>query len=83
MQNLGAKGFSKIIIPTVFREDYMGSLKKFTKTRDGDAYIRMLLRAWEFSSNVYETDPDTMEKYLINCNAFLSPKDGKLKIIPG
>lgn len=61
----------------------MGSLKKFTKTRDGDAYIRMLLRAWEFSSNVYETDPDTMEKYLINCNAFLSPKDGKLKIIPG
>jgi hypothetical protein len=79
---LGAKGLAKIIIPTVFREDYMGSLKKFTKTRDGDAYIRMLLRAWEFSSNIYDNDLDTMEKYLINCNAFLSHKEGKLKIIP-
>ena len=78
---LGAKGLSKIIIPTVFREDYMGSLKKFTKHRDGDAYIRMLLRAWEFSHNVYDNDLEAMEKYLINCNAFLSPKKGKLKII--
>ena len=79
---LGAKGLTKIIIPTVFREDYMGSLKKFTKQRDGDAYIRMLLRAWEFSSNVYDNDLDIMEKYLINCNAFLTHKEGKLKIIP-
>ena len=79
---LGAKGLAKIIIPTVFREDYMGSLKKFTKERDGDAYIRMLLRAWEFSSNIYDNDLDTMEKYLINCNAFSTHKEGKLKIIP-
>ncbi len=79
---LGTKGLAKIIIPTVFREDYMGSLKKFTKQRDGDAYIRMLLKAWEFSSNIYGNDLDKMEKYLINCNAFLSHKEGKLKIIP-
>ena len=78
---LGAKGLAKIIIPTVFREDYMGSMKKFTKQRDGNAYIRMLLKAWEFSSNVYDNDLDKMEKYLINCNAFLSHKEGKLKII--
>lgn len=79
---LGAKGLSKIIIPTVYREDYMGSLKKFTKYRDGDAYIRMLLKAWEFSSNVYDNDLDAMEEYLTNCDAFLSHKEGKLKIIP-
>ena len=78
---LGAKGYAKIIIPTVLREDYIGSLKKFTKQRDGDAYIRMLLRAWEFSNNIFDNDLDTMEKYLINCNAFLSHKEGKLKII--
>ena len=47
---LGAMGLAKIIVPTVFRENYMGSLKKFTKQRDNDAYIRMLLRAWEFSA---------------------------------
>jgi len=79
---LSAKGLAKIIISTVFQEDYICSLKKFTKTRDGNAYIRMLLRAWEFSSNIYDNDLDTMEKYLINCNAFISHKEGKLKIIP-
>lgn len=78
-----SKGFSKIIIPTVYREDYMGALKKLTKQREGDAYIRMLLRAWEFSSNVYDESLDNMEKYLKDCNAFLTHKEGYLKVIPG
>jgi prophage maintenance system killer protein len=78
---LGAKGFSKIIIPTVYREDYIGSIKKLTKQRDGDAYTRMLLRAWEFSRNIYDNNPEDMEKYVVDCDAFLSPKEGKLKII--
>jgi hypothetical protein len=78
---LGAAGLSKIIIPTVFRDDYMGTLKKLTKQRDGDAYIRMLLRAWEFSSTVYDDDLDSMEQYLQQCNAFIQPKDGYLRII--
>lgn len=80
---LGAKGLSKILIPTVYREDYMLSLKKLTKQRDGDAYIRMLLKAWEFSSNVHDESLDAMEQYLIDCNAFLTHKEGQLKIIVG
>jgi hypothetical protein len=79
---LGAKGLSKIIIPKVYREDYMGALKKLTKQRDGDAYIRMLLRAWELSSNVYDESLDAMERYLTDCYAFLEPKKGQLKIVP-
>lgn len=79
---LGAKSLSKIIIPTVYREDYMGTLKKLTKQRDGNAYIRMLRKAWEFSSNVYDDNLDTLEQYLITCNAFLNHKEGYLKIIP-
>jgi hypothetical protein len=71
---LGAKGLSKIIIPKVYREDYMGALKKLTKQRDGDAYIRMLLRAWELSSNVYDESLDAMERYLTDCYAFSNPK---------
>jgi len=76
---LGAAGLSKIIIPTVFRDDYMGTLKKFTKQRDGTAYVKMLLRAWEFSSTVSDDDLDSMERYLHECNAFLAPKDGYLR----
>jgi hypothetical protein len=79
---LSSKGLSKIIIPTVYREDYMGALKKLTKQRDADAYIRMLLRAWEFSSNVHDENLDDMEKYLAACNAFLTYKEGYLKISP-
>lgn len=78
-----SKALSKIIIPTVYREDYMGAIKKLTKQRESDAYIRMLLRAWEFSSYVYNNNPETMEAYLKECNAFLTPKEGYLKIIPG
>ncbi len=78
---LGAKGLSKIIIPTVYRDDYMGTLKKLTKQRNGDAYIRMLQRAWEFSSMVYDDSLEAMEQSLIAANAFLEPKDGYLKIV--
>jgi hypothetical protein len=78
---LGAGNLSKIIIPTVYREDYLGTLKKLTKQRDGDAYIRMLLRAWEFSASIYHESLDAMEKLLIDSNAFLLPKEGYLKII--
>jgi hypothetical protein len=79
---LSSQGLSKIIIPTVYREDYMGALKKLTKQRDADAYIRMMLRAWEFSSRLHDEDLEEMEKYLLACNAFLSHKEGYLKIIP-
>jgi hypothetical protein len=73
-------GQSKIIIPTVFREDYMGALKKFTKQRKCDTYIKMLQRAHEFSANVYDENMDDMEEYLSSCNAFIEDADIILKI---
>jgi prophage maintenance system killer protein len=78
---LSAKGLSKIIIPTVYREDYMDALRKLTRQRVADAYVRMLLRAYEFSSTLVGESIDEMEKYLIKCDAFKEPKEGKLKII--
>jgi Fic family protein len=78
---LSAKGLSKIIIPTVYREDYMGALRKLTRQRTADAYVRMLLRAYEFSSTLHGESIDKMEKHLIACDAFKEPKEGKLKIL--
>jgi hypothetical protein len=78
---LSAKGLSKIIIPTVYREDYMGALRKLTRQRTADAYVRMLLRAYEFSSTLHGESIDKMEKHLIACDAFKDPKEGKLKIL--
>jgi Fic family protein len=78
---LSSKGLSKIIIPTVYREDYMMALRKLTRRRSADAYIRMLLRAYEFSSTLSEDSIDAMEEHLIRCNAFMEPGEGKLRII--
>ena len=78
---LSAKGLSKIIIPTVYREDYMGALRKLTRQRIADPYVRMLLRAYEFSSTLHGESIDEMEKHLIEYDAFKEPKEGKLKII--
>jgi hypothetical protein len=78
---LSSTGLSKIIIPTVYRDDYIGPLKQFTKQRTPDAYVRMLLKAWEFSSNIFGEDLEAMEDYLTRCNAFKEPKEGKLKKI--
>ena len=78
---LTKEGQSKIIIPTVFREDYMGALRKLTRQSDPEPYIRMLQRAHEFSSNIYDEDMNVMEKYLKRCDAFKEHTEGKLKII--
>jgi len=72
---------SKIIIPTVYREDYMLALKKLTKQGDVDTYIRMLQKAQEFSENIYGDDMDEMQEYLKLTNAFSESSEGKLKII--
>lgn len=71
---------SKIIIPTVFRDDYMGALKKLTKQGDALTFIRMMQRAYEFSKNIYWENMDDMEKHLEECDAFKEHKEGKLKI---
>ncbi len=77
---LSSKGLSKIIIPTVYREDYMGALRKLTRQQDPSAYITMLLRTYEFSSNIHDQDNQAMEDYLIRCNAFQEPESAKLVI---
>jgi Fic family protein len=73
-------GQSKIIVPTVFRDDYIGALKKLTKHGKPDTYISMLQRAHEFSSNVYAESMDEMQVYLQNCNAFSDDADDILRI---
>ena len=78
---LTKEGQSKIIIPNVYRDDYMGALRKLTRQSDPDPYIRMLQRAHEFSKNIFGEDMNEMEKYLKECNAFKEHTEGKLKII--
>lgn len=75
---LSAKGLSKIIIPNVYREDYMGALRKLTRQQVVDPFIGMMVRAYEFSSTLIHENIDEMEQYLETCDAFKEPKEGKL-----
>ncbi|MCL2727834.1 MAG: Fic family protein, partial [Bacteroidales bacterium] len=56
-------GLSRIIVPTVFREDYILSLKKLTHQKDPDAFIRVMDKLHLFSSNVYGEDFDKLNDY--------------------
>lgn len=76
---LSSKGLSKIIIPTVYREDYMGALRKLTRQQVADAYVRMMVRAYDFSATLKQESLEGMEKFLEACDAFKEPKEGKLR----
>lgn len=73
---------SKIIIPNVYRDDYLGALKKLTNQSDASTFIKMMEKAREFSKNIYDDQMDQMENYLNECEAFEEHTEGKLKIIP-
>lgn len=73
-------GQSKIIIPTVFRDDYMGVLRKLTRQSETGPYIRMLQKAHEFSENIFSDDMNEMRDHLEKSNAFLEHSEGKLRI---
>jgi len=72
---------SKIIIPTVFRDDYLLALRRLTRRDDPSIYIRMLRRANEFSKTIKGDDMDKMQNKLELSNAFKEPGEGTLKII--
>jgi len=56
---------SKIIIPTVFREDYLLSLKKLSSSKDPKPYIAMLEKAHKFSEGIHSDNFDEMKKYMV------------------
>jgi hypothetical protein len=75
------KNQSKIIIPTVYREDYLLTLKKLTRDKDPAPYVEMLSKAHKFSSYLDNEDYHELYKYLETHNAFSEPDEGKRLII--
>jgi len=71
---------SKIIIPTVYREDYILSLRKLTRQGEPEAFIRMLTKIHEFSSKITGDKMNEMQKFLEESNAFLEPDEGYIKL---
>jgi len=69
---------SRIIVPTVYREDYLLALRKLSRAKKPDTYIRVMEKLHMFSDNLYGNDFSDLNNYLIKCNAFEDPQHAKL-----
>ena len=74
---LYSQELSTIIIPTVYREDYLLSLRALTRRSRPDPVIKMLLRAQKFSALDFSLYRRIL-KELENRNWFREPDEAKL-----
>jgi hypothetical protein len=74
-------GLSRIIVPTVYRENYIMSLKKFTNRKEPDTFIRVMDKLQYFSNNIFGDNFDELNDYFKAADAYKEPSEGKLKII--
>ena len=72
---------TRIIIPTVYRDDYLGALRRLTRQQDPLAYIKMLQRSQEFSATLNAVSLEELELLLESSNAFKEYDEAKLKIM--
>ncbi len=71
-------GQTRIMIPTVYRDDYLGALRRLTRQSDPEVYIRMLQRAQLFCSTLTANSIDVMEDQLERSNAFKEHDEARL-----
>ncbi len=77
---LTSRNQSKIIIPTVYREDYLLALKKLSRQKDPAPYVEMMSKAHRFSAGLSFESYDDFYIYLRSRNAFREPDEG-IKLI--
>lgn len=68
----------RIIIPTVYRDDYIGALKAFTQARETNPLLRMFERAQAFTASMDYQSYEVAKASLTLANAFKEPAEGKL-----
>lgn len=68
---------SKIIIPNVYRDDYLITLKKLTNQKDPIPYVGMLLKARQFSAKLNFEKYEELYSYLESHNAFFESDEGR------
>ena len=71
-------GEAKIIVPTVYRENYLLSLRKLSRQGDPSTYIKVMETLHRFSQTLYGRPFENLLDYLQKCNAFEEPDNAKL-----
>lgn len=76
-RELLSAGYSSIIIPTVYREDYILALRALSRKGRPSPVTRMFLRALRFSQLDF-TNYQSVKKEITKRNWFLEPDEGKI-----
>lgn len=75
---LTAANECRIIIPTVYRDDYVTALKAFSQNRQTDPVIRMFERAQTFTASMDYSSYEAGKASFTKAEAFKDPREGKL-----
>jgi hypothetical protein len=71
----------KIIIPIVYRNNYLAALKALTNHQNSTPLIRTLDYAQKFTNAIDWSDFDRARDLLDSCNAFLNPNEADRDVI--
>ncbi len=77
---LSATAAARIVIPSVYRNEYLAGLRR-TSTTDGDlaAYVRVMTHAWRWSAAMPWNDTAATEGQLLATNALLDSTDAEVR----
>ncbi len=73
---------SQILIPTVYRDDYLLTLRRLSREDDPLPFISMMARAHRFTAMIDFSDYTQAKAQLAECNAFRESHEGILRM-PG
>ena len=74
---------TRIIIPSVFRNEYVASLKRMTNHLQPESFISVMSFAQEFVSRISFDSYASARVQMEGCNAFDDPADDKKLLFPG
>ena len=84
---LAAAGEERIIVPTVYRANYLSALKALSQTGRPEPIIRMLDYAQRWTAAVDWRSLEATRRELVDCNAFVDPDvaevEGRRLRMPG
>jgi fido (protein-threonine AMPylation protein) len=77
---LVSQGERRILIPTAYRIDYMGALRRLTRHDDPSALIRVLDRAQDFTHRIDFADYERARATLEGCGAFDEGEEARIRM---
>lgn len=75
---LSATDTARIIVPTVYREDYLLALRKLSRNAIPDTYVTVMRRLQQFSASIPCADFETAKSFLQKANAFSDAEIARL-----